>query len=208
MPRSPTEKDAPDRHRELRELSEDERHQVLVPLKEGVDERLERYVRRLVAAGRSVDDVGGVDGVIAAIEASLPAVNRLAERAGPVFTVEQVRRLLVGVHNEPLDPQAVYNRARKRQLVGAKTADGQWVFPEFGFTRRPGRLQVREDVLDLWRLLPEPSKTRFDAWTLIGWLGGPRADLGGGTPLEWLDTNGLDALLQRATGQVRRRAAA
>lgn len=181
---------------------------MLAPLQARVGERLERYVSGLVADGRSVEDVGGIDVVADAIEAALPTLSPLADRAGPVFTVDQLRRLLGGVRAAPLDPQAIYNRANRRTLIGAKTAEGQWVFPAFQFQARPGRLQLRDDVLELWRLLPAPAAGGFDAWTLLAWLTGPRADLDGYAPLRWLDDHGLDDRLHRAAGQLRRRAAA
>jgi hypothetical protein len=173
-----------------------------------VEELLDQYLSRLERHGRTLDDVGGAEAVLGAVEAALPAANSLAERAGKVYTTRQLQALLPGVHAEPLKDQAVYNRVKSRTLIGAKTSDNRWVYPAFQFQARPGRLQPRQDVLDLWQLLPPPDERRLDAWTLISWLGGPRRDLEGQTPLDWLDQHGIDVRLQRAAGQVRRRAAA
>lgn len=173
-----------------------------------LDRLLDRWVGRLERRGQTIDDVGGVEAVVHAMEAALPVVNELARRAGPVHTTNQLRRLLPGVHAHPLGDQAVYNRVKARTLIGAKTMEGQWVYPAFQFQPRPGRLQPRDDVLTLWRLLPAVDQDRFDAWSLIAWLTGARRDLDGQAPLAWLDTHGIDDRLQRAAGQVRRRAAA
>jgi hypothetical protein len=171
-----------------------------------VEALLERYLLRLEQRGVTLEDVGGMEAILGAVEAALPAANSLAERAGKVYTTRQLQTLLPGVHAEPLKDQAVYNRVRSRTLIGAKTADHRWVFPAFQFQARPGRLQPRQDVIDLWQLLPPADDRRVDAWTLISWLGGPRQDLAGLTPLQWLDQHGIDERLQRAAGQVRRRA--
>lgn len=172
-----------------------------------VGEVVDTYLSRLYDQGKSIDDVGGVDAVVGAVEAALPRVNRLAERAGTVYTTAQLQQLLPGVHAPAIRDQAIYNRTQSRRLIAAKTSDGRIVYPAFQFVVRPGRLQVRNDVIELWKLLPA-SEQRIDAWTLIAWLNGPRKDLEGQTPLEWLDGHGLDERLQRAAGQVRRRAAA
>lgn len=176
-------------------------------LTSNIEALLDRYLLRLERRGVTLDDVGGIEAVLGAIEAALPAANSLAERAGKVYTTKQLQTLLPGVHAEPLKDQAIYNRVRSRTLIGAKTADHRWVLPAFQFQARPGRLQPRQDVIDLWQLLPPPDERRVDAWTLISWLSGPRHDLDGQTPLEWLDQHGIDVRLQRAAGQLRRRAA-
>jgi hypothetical protein len=49
---------------------------------------------------------------------------------------------------------------------------------------------------------------RFDGWTVAAWITGSRRDLDAASPLEWLDTHGLDDRLQQAASDFRRRAAA
>jgi hypothetical protein len=172
-----------------------------------VGEVVDDYLSGLYGQGKTVDDVGGIGAVVGAVEAALPRANRLAARAGTVYTTGQLQKLLPGIHASELRDQSVYNRVNARRLIAAKTSDGRVVYPAFQFVVRPGRVQVRNDVIDLWQLLPVPSDGRIDAWTSISWLNGPRKDLDGQTPLAWLDSHGLDQRLRRAAGQMRRRAA-
>ncbi len=161
----------------------------------------------LASSGKDVDDLGGPDAVADAVRAVLPRVNRFVDRAGPVYTTGQLQVLLPGLKARKIGDQAVRNRLDKRRLIGAKTSDKRWVFPAYQFQVRPGRLVVREDVLELWNELPVGSDT-FDDWTLLAWMSGPRTDLDGNSPLQWLDDHGLDQRLKRAAGRVRARAAA
>jgi hypothetical protein len=61
-------------------------------------------------------------------------------------------------------------------------------------------------VLALWNLLPVGGPLAH--LDLVAWMTGPRRDLDGQSPVEYLRDHGLDAALERAAGQVRRRAAA
>lgn len=181
-------------------------------LREVFDSVVDECASELAAAGRDLDDLGGADAIHDAVRAVLPRPNRFAARVGPVYTTGQLRRLLPGVKAEPVKDQAVYNRLDDRRLVGAKTRDNRWVFPVWQFRVRPSKLVVREDVLELWQLLPAEDDpvtgATFDTWTLLAWMTGPRSDLDGHSPLSWLDEHGLDQHLRRAAGQVRARAVA
>lgn len=171
-----------------------------------LDDVFARYAKTLVRHGHDLDDIGGIEQVADTIEQALPRPNRFARRVGPIYTSGQLRRLLPGLHTDPVTDQAVRNRREAGRLVAFKTADDRWAFPAFQFTVRPGRLEPRADVIELWQLLPldSPLPTVDQA----AWLTGPRRDLDGQTPLQWLDTHGLDEQLRRAAGQLRRRAAA
>lgn len=161
----------------------------------------------LAASGKDLDDLGGPVAVASAVRAVLPRANRFAERVGPVYTTGQLQVLLPGLNAREISDQAVRNRLEHGRLIGAKTRDNRWVFPTFQFHVRPGKLDVRDEVLELWSQLPAGDGT-LDDWTLLAWLLGARKDLDGHSPLEWLDEHGLDQRLARATGRVRARAVA
>lgn len=145
--------------------------------------------------------------VAEAVAAVLPRPNRFVARLGPVYATGQLQRLLPGTSAKPVTDEAVRDRRQHGRLIGIKTRDGRWAYPTFQFRVAPGKLVPRDDVLALWNLLPHEDPD-VDALTLAAWLTGSRADLEGGTPLEWLDTRGLDERLRRAAGRVRRRLAA
>jgi hypothetical protein len=180
-------------------------HEIVEELRPRVRRVIERYAEELSARG-GLAAAGGADQVAATIAAVLPHPNRLSERVGPVYTTGQLQRLLPGRDAEPISDQAVRNRLEAGRLIAGKTRVGRWAYPSFQFLPRPGRLAVREDVLEVWRMLPWDGP--IDAWTLVSWMTGPRADLDGRSPLRWLDEHGVDERLVRAVGQVRRRATA
>lgn len=140
-----------------------------------------------------------------AVSSALPHGNRFTERVGPVYTTDQLRSLLVGTGSAPLSHEAVRLRGTTHRLVAAKTADGRWVWPAFQFRAQAGRLVVRDDVISVWSQLPHDT---LSAWTLLGWLAGPRRDLDGATPLDWVRQHGVDERLAKAIGALRRRASA
>ena len=113
---------------------------------------------------------------------------------------------LPGAGKSPISEQAVRSRIDSARLIAFKTADGRWAAPAFQFRVRPGGLEVREPVIALWRRLPVGGPIAHV--DLAAWLTGRRRDLENTTPLQWLEEHGLDDRLERAAGQVRRRAAA
>lgn len=172
-----------------------------------LDGVVREYADALSRAGRNLDDVGGAQAVAEAVAAVLPRPNRFVTRLGLVYTTGQLQRLLPGASAKPVTDEAVRDRRQHGRLIGVKTRDGRWAYPAFQFQVRPGKLVPREEVLALWRLLPSDDPD-VDTLTIAAWLTGPRADLEGRTPLEWLDAHGLDERLRRAAGRVRRRLAA
>lgn len=166
---------------------------------------LRAYARHLASGDHTLEDVGGVERVAEVVRHALPRANRFADRIGPVYTTGQLQRLLAGP--DEITDEAVRARRTQGRLVGVKTADGRWAWPAFQFRVAPGRLVPRDDVLALWNVLPWRDG-HLDDVTLVAWLRGPRRDLDGATPLEWLERHGLDEALRRAAGRVRRRSAA
>lgn len=129
--------------------------------------------------------------------------GRLAERVGPCYRTAQLVRLLPE-GEQPITDEAVRARRQSGHLIGLKTRDRRWVYPAWQFRARPGRLVVRDDVLDLWSLVG----TNDDPWSRAAWMAGPRRDLDGQSPLAWLEAHRLDERLRAAAGDRRRRAAA
>lgn len=176
-------------------------------IRSSLDPVVHEYAGALARAGHDLEDVGGAEAVAEAVATVLPRPNRFVARIGPVYTTGQLQRLLPGMSARPITDEAVRDRRRNGRLIGVKTREGRWAYPAYQFRVASGKLIPREDVLDLWGLLPHQSRD-VDALTLVAWLTGPRSDLGGQSPLERLDTDGLDDRLQRAAGRVRRRLAA
>lgn len=133
----------------------------------------------------------------------LASSEQLAGRVGPCYRTSQLVRLLPA-SGQPITDEAVRARRQSGHLIGLKTRDRRWVYPAWQFRTRPGRLVVRDDVLDLWALLGADD----DPWSRAAWARGPRRDLDEHSPLAWLDIHGLDERLRAAAGDRRRRAAA
>lgn len=150
---------------------------------------------------RSPADLARLTATLAALGESVS--HPLAERIGPCHRTPQLQRLL-SESGAPITDEAVRGRIRSGSLIGLKTRDRRWVFPAWQFHARAGRLVVRADVVELWRL----TDGGFDAWTRAAWMAGARRDLDGSAPLEWLEAHGLDPRLRAAAGDFRRRAAA
>lgn len=165
----------------------------------------DEYAARLDAAGVEVGDVGGVSQIADLVRAVLPRPNRFAARVGPVYATGQLTRLLPGAEAAPISDEAVRDRQRNRRLVGFKTADGRWAWPAWQFRAAPGRLTPREDVIALWRLLPDEGPSEL---MRIAWMTGAHDGLAGQSPLLWLEQHGLDDLLRQAAGRWAGRTAA
>jgi hypothetical protein len=158
------------------------------------------YLARLERASVSVADLGGVDALAGYMVSALPSPDVWSERIGPFYTTGQLTRLLAAP-GEAITGVAVRDRRDRGRLLGCRTADGKWVYPTFQFRGR----RVRDDVI---ALLGELPTDHFDGWTIAAWITGPRRDLDGASPLEWLDTHPLDDRLRQAASRLRRRAAA
>lgn len=170
----------------------DDRERLVAALSELADE----YADRLAAAGSGLDDVGGAAGIADLVRAVLPRPNRFAARVGPVYSTGQLARLLPGTGAPSITDEAVRDRRRNRRLVGFKTADGRWAWPAWQFRTVPGRLVPRDEVIALWRLLPDDGPSEL---TRIAWMTGAHRGLDGHSPRAWLDQHGLDDRLRAVT---------
>ena len=121
----------------------------------------------------------------------------IAQRIGPVYTIEDLSRWLVMPGSPPLTTQAIRKRAKRRQLVGFLTDDGQWAFPAWQFDRVAGRLIPRHEVVSLWQRLPHDGV--LTAADLAAWTNTEFASLGG-TPAERADRRGVDDSLRMKAG--------
>lgn len=65
------------------------------------------------------------------------------------------------------------------EVLGAQLEDGTWACPTWQLTNS----QVRPEFLCLWRELI----TSADAWTALLWICAPHPDLGGQSPLHWIE---------------------
>ena len=113
----------------------------------------------------------------------------IARRIGPVYTIEDLSRWLVMPGRPPLTTQAIRKQAKRRQLVGFLTDDGQWAFPAHQFDSAAGRLIPRHEVVSLWQRLPHDGV--LTAADLAAWMNTEFASLGG-TPAEQADRRGVD----------------
>lgn len=168
-------------------------------------EIVEQYADTLAKAGSDLGEVGGIDGIAAVVRTLLPRPNRFAARVGPVYTTGQLTRLLPGTTSDAITDEAVRDRQRNGRLVGFKTADGRWAWPAWQFRTAPGRLIPRDDVIALWRLLPDRGPSEL---TRIAWMTGGHRGLDGLAPQAWLDRHGLDQRLRAAAHRWSARVAA
>jgi hypothetical protein len=163
-----------------------------------VHDVLDRILDERERLGRQLDEAQTADRLVAA----LVAPRRWSDRIGEVYTTGQLRRFLPGSDHAPISDEAVRDRRRNGRLIGFKTVDDRWAFPAFQFEVRPGRLQLRREVVELWSQLPWRSS---DPLELIAWLIAPRSDLGGSAPVDHVQQHGVDDFLRSAVGRLRGR---
>ena len=152
---------------------------------------------RFEQGGRDVDD----DHPGPAPADGTPSGTSLwADRVGPVYTTAGLQQRLVQPGHGPMSAEAVHDLGRRGLLIGFRTADGAAVWPAFQFsTVDDGWLEPRRDVLALWALLPWEHADQLE---LISWMTGPRASLGGLSPIVHLDQRGLDDVLRRQAALI------
>jgi hypothetical protein len=134
-----------------------------------------------------------------------PAANPLAARIGPTYRAEQLARYLPGLDTKQITAEAVRKRAKHHQLVGFRSADRVWLFPQWQFRTAVGRLEPIEEVIAAWADLPHDGV--LAEVDLVAWMATRRKDLDSSTPAQWAAEHGYDERLRRAVRSVRRRAA-
>jgi hypothetical protein len=169
----------------------------------GFHPQVEVLVQRLEALAEQGRELSPAE-LGQALDLALPRLGRSpwADRIGPIYTTGQLQRLL---RAEPITDEAVRDRRRSGRLIGFKTSDGLWAFPAFQLEAHGGRLRVREEVIELWRLLPWRLADQLE---LIAWMTGRRKDLQGATPVAHALEHGIDEPLRRAVARLSGRLAA
>lgn len=137
-------------------------------------ERLGELEARYGEQGRSLADLGSADDLAERMVATVPAPSPWGE-LGPFYSTTRVARLLGGVSR-----QAIADRRRRGTILGLRTADGDWVYPDFQFDDHQ---TVLEGLPGIWKLL---RATGVDEWTLASWLTSPMRSLGDRSPIDWL----------------------
>lgn len=168
-------------------------------------DHLNVLIGRLVAAARDGVDISP-ELLDIALEKGLPTVVRDSlwrARVGAVYRTGQLQDLLSAEGR--ISDEAVRSRMRNRKLIGFKTSDGRWAWPDWQFESDRGRLQPRQTVIALWNELDPPEGREL---TAISWMRGRRRDLEDETPLDYLDGHGVDAALHRAASRWHYRNAA
>lgn len=105
--------------------------------------------------------------------AVVPIAHPWDEQLGPFYDTPGVVRLL------EISKQAVADRARRRTLIAAVTANGRHLYPTFQFDGARIVPQISE-VAALFRHTP------VDGWAVASWFTTPAATLNRQTPAEWL----------------------
>lgn len=107
--------------------------------------------------------------------------NELAALAGPVWSEAKASQSLAVTRD------ALAALSRTGDVLRLVTADGQFVYPVWQFSRGDGRVEVKPGLLPLLRTLRE-----FDGWAVALLLRTPAPELEGLSPLDWLG-EGRDA---------------
>lgn len=102
----------------------------------------------------------------------MPEGSRINDLVGPFYRVDDVAAML------DREPAALGGLLADGLLLGARTSDGEWVFPVFQFTDTG---EVRPDLVPVLSRL-----TRLSGWTAAVWLRTRNDDLDDSTPEAWL----------------------
>lgn len=130
----------------------------------------------------------------------------IADRVGPIYTLQQVRGWLAAPTRTPLTAEAIRKRALRHQLVAFRTDDNQWAFPAWQFTAHAGQLIPNRHVIELWASLPHNS-WRSDA-TLAAWMNSRLASMDGHTPAHHVRVHGGNEIARAAVARLTLGAAA
>ena len=137
-------------------------------------EQLDELETRYGQQGRSLADLGSAEHLAERMLATVPTPSPWSE-LGPFYSTTGVARLLGGISR-----QAIADRRQRGTLIGLRTADDAWVYPEFQFDHHQ---TVLRDLPATWKIL---RASGVDEWTLAGWLTSPVSKLGDCSPIDWL----------------------
>ncbi len=137
-------------------------------------ERLGDLEDRYSEQGRSLADLGSAEDLAERMIAAVPAPSPWGE-LGPFYSTTRVARMLGGVSR-----QAIADRRQRWTILGLRTADGDWVYPDFQFDDHQ---KVLDGLPGIWKLL---RATGVDEWTLASWLTSPMRTLQDRSPIDWL----------------------
>lgn len=137
-------------------------------------EQLDELEARYGQQGRSLADLGSAEHLAERMLATVPTPSLWSE-LGLFYSTTGVAKLLGGVSR-----QAIADRRQRSTLLGLRTADDAWVYPEFQFDDHQ---TVLRGLPAVWRTL---RASGVDEWTLAGWLTSPMSTLGDCSPIDWL----------------------
>lgn len=116
--------------------------------------------------------------------------DRLIDVVGQLWTAERTQEAL-----GHLSDASMRTRREAGTLLAISTAEGDMFYPVDQFETRDGVVQVKPGLQEFMQLLRER-----DPWTVAVLLHTPADELGGRSPLEWVQRSGdPSALLAYAT---------
>ena len=128
--------------------------------------------------GRSLEELGSPEELAERMVATVPEPSPWGE-LGPFYSTRKIAKLLGGVSR-----QAIADRRKRGTLLGLRTADGVWVYPNFQLDDHHRVLSGLPEVLRILRA------SEVDEWTLASWLTSPMRSLEDRSPIDWLRQGG------------------
>lgn len=172
---------------------------------------LDRLIETGALTGLSSDAVTAAadhaaDVLAADLQRAGIGTSPIAQRIGPIHTVDELCDRLTAVGERPLTSEAVRKRVGERTLIAFQTDDRRWVFPDWQFDRLAGQLVPNRDILAVWAQLPTDG---FMAATdLAAWMNTRQQSLPADTPADTARHYGADdPILTAAIRRLRQRAA-
>lgn len=166
---------------------------LLASVVDRVASALSRLERRYSAQGRSLAELGPAEELADRMVAALPSPSPWNE-LGPFYSSAKVAKLLGGISR-----QAVADRRARGTLLGLKTADGAWVYPDFQFDEHHAVLPGLAEIVKVL------ASSGVDEWTLASWLTSPMRSLDDLSPIEWLRRGEDQATLRAVAEDAARR---
>lgn len=152
-----------------------------------VTRQLRATLRKVRAVGDEEVLLGSPAELAARMMASLPFVDPMNIEAGPFYTGPALVEWL-GVSR-----QWIYELTKQGRVLAVVTGDGHKLYPAFQFRATGQPLPEMPGVL-------AALGPGVDGWAVAAWFTTPRAELGGRTPIEWLDDDGEPAAVLRLAG--------